>query len=276
MILRALTLSLLLASSAEAAQSPKPGLADPRIASIVYDPWKVVSLTASPGTALQVLFGPGETIRHVALGDSANWEVAVEGDSLFLKPKIPTSTTNMIVTTQGAAQMRHYTFELTARRSERSTGLYVLRFHYPQEDKQKLAAALHAQAEVLETRLTGLQLDQAALQGKRNLAYGAQGASALQPSEISDNGAYTVLRFPGHQALPAIYQVDDAGVESLASYDVRGELVVLHGVSRQLRLRRGRQVLCLYNQAYDPYGARSPSRSAAIEVERTDKTPAHE
>lgn len=276
MRLPALTLALLLATSARAGETPKPGPADHRIASVAYDPWQVVKLSISQRTAVQVLFGSAEAIVHVALGDSANWEVAAEGDSLFLKPKAPTAATNMIVTTQANGQMRHYTFDLNARGQDKPTGLYVLRFTYPDDETRKLAATLHAQIEVQTERLIGLKLEQAALQGRRNLAYGAQGASGLQPSEISDNGAYTVLRFPAHQALPAIYQVDDAGVESLASFDVRGEFVVLHGVSRQLRLRQGRQVLCLYNQAFDPYVVGSSSATAAADVERTDKTSPHD
>lgn len=98
-----------------------------------------------------------------------------------------------------------------------------------------------------------------------------QGASALQPSEVSDNGRFTVLRFPANQPLPALYQVDAAGTESLVPFDVRGEFVVVHAVVPQLRLRRGREVLCIYNEAFEPYGVNPGTGTAAADVERVDK-----
>lgn len=254
-----------------AAQTPQPGPADPRIRAIDYDPWQVVELAAALRTATQVLFGQDETILHVALGDSADWEVAAEGAGLFLKPRAAAKPTNMLVTTQRAGQLRRYSFDLSIGRDSAPDRLFVLQFRYPADDKRELTAALAAQAQVLEQRLVGLKLERAAIEGPRNLAYAAQGSSALQPSEISDNGRFTVLRFPANQPLPAIYQVEAGGVEALAAFDVRGEFVVVHGVVPQLRLRRGREVLCLYNEAYDPYGVRPQTGTAAPDVERTLK-----
>lgn len=276
MIARLTLAALLAATSVQAAQTPQSGPADPRIGRIDYDPWQVVRLRATPGAATQVLFGPGETILHVALGDSAGWEVAAEGQSLFLKPKSPAAAGNMIVTTRAATQTRHYTFQLITSRKAAPGGLYMLRFVYPDDEKRALTLALQAQTQIAEQRLAGLKLEQAVLQGPRNLAYAAQGSSALQPSEVSDNGAYTILRFPGRQPVPAIYQVNADGVESLAAFDVRGEFVVVHGVSRQLRLRRGQEVLCLYNEAYEPYGTRPATATAAPDVMRTETAPGHD
>ena len=54
-------------------------------------------------------------------------------------------------------------------------------------------------------------------------------------------------------------------------FDVRGEFVVIHGVVRELRLRRGRAVLCIYNEAFEPYGVNPATGTAASDVERTDR-----
>src|SRR3546814_12441491 len=75
----------------------------------------------------------------------------------------------------------------------------------------------------------------------------------LQPSEISDNGQFTVMRFPGNHEIPAIYLVRPDGSESLVPLDVRDEFVVVHAVAAPLRLRRNREVLCLYHLAPTPY-----------------------
>ena len=78
--------------------------------------------------------------------------------------------------------------------------------------------------------------------------YTVQGDVALQPTEISDNGEFTVLRYPGHADIPSIFAVDVDGTETIVPYDVREDFVVIHAVYRQLRLRRGATVLCIYNE----------------------------
>ncbi|HQT52554.1 MAG TPA: TrbG/VirB9 family P-type conjugative transfer protein [Phenylobacterium sp.] len=274
MIARALFIALVLTGgAAQAAQTPKPGPADPRVRSVDYDPWQVVRVNGALRTATQVLFGPGEVIANVAVGDSSGWEVAAEGASLFLKPRAPSAPTNLIVTTRRGAETRHYAFALTVGPAAKATEVFVVRFRYPQEERALLAAALTAQTKVLERRVIDLKLDHAVVDGTRNLAYAAQGASDLQPSEVSDNGRFTLLRFPANQPMPSIYQVDARGVESLASFDVRGEFVVLHTVAPQWRLRRGRGVLCLYNQAYNPYGVSTGTGTTSADVTRVEKAP---
>lgn len=272
MRLRAVIVALALnIGAAQAAEIPKPGPADPRIRRVDYDPWQVVKLSGALRTATQVLFAADETIANVAVGDSAAWEVAADGASLFLKPKGPAAATNLLVTTRRGGEARHYAFALSVEPRADGPDLFVIRFGYPDDERDRLAASLAAQAKVLETRVIDLKLERAAVEGPRNLAYEAQGASSLQPSEASDNGRFTVLRFPANQPLPTIYQVDAGGIESLASFDVRGEFVVLHAVARQWRLRRGREVLCLYNQAFNPYGVATGTGTAAPDVTRVEK-----
>jgi type IV secretion system protein VirB9 len=109
------------------------------------------------------------------------------------------------------------------------------------------------------------------LEGPRNLAYEVQGSAALQPSEVSDNRRFTVMRFPAGQAIPAIYTVTPDGTESLVPFDVRGEFVVIHATAKLFRLRRGKDLLCIYNDANDPYGVTLGTHTAAPDVDRTDK-----
>lgn len=267
--------SLLTASPVFALDTPKSGPSDPRIKVVDYDPWAVVKITGVFRTATQILLGADETILHVAVGDATGWDVAAEKNILFVKPKAARPPTNLIVTTARGGETRNYTFELSTRAgsSARNTPdtVFGLRFRYPQDEKAAAAAALTGQAAALERRIVELKLDRAVVEGRRNLNYGVQGASALQPSEVSDNGRFTVLRFPANQQVPAIYQVEAGGTESLIPFDVRGEFVVVHAVVRQLRLRRGRDVLCIYNQAFEPYGVNPGTGTAAPDVQRTDQ-----
>ncbi len=263
--------ALFAAAPASALDTPKSGPSDPRIKIVDYDPWAVVKITGVFRTATQILLGADETILHVAVGDATGWDVAAEKNILFVKPKAARPPTNLIVTTSRGGETRNYTFELATRAgsSARTTPdtVFGLHFRYPQD----AASALTAQAAALERRIVDLKLDRAVVQGRRNLDYGVQGASALQPSEVSDNGRFTVMRFPANQQVPAIYQVETSGTESLIPFDVRGEFVVVHAVVRQLRLRRGRDVLCIYNQAFEPYGVNPATGTAAPDVQRTDQ-----
>ena len=113
-----------------------------------------------------------------------------------------------------------------------------------------------------------LQLQQGAIEGPRNLKYTVQGSTRLQPSEVSDNGRFTLLRFPGGQPMPAIFMVTEDGTERLTPFDVRGEFVVVHGTARSYRLRRGREVLCIFNEAYNPRSPQTGTGTASPHVDR--------
>jgi len=264
---------LISAAPAFAVETPKPGATDARVRTIDYDAQQVVRLIGVYRTATQILFGEDETILHVALGDATAWDVAAERNILFIKPKAAHGLTNLIVTTaREDGSTRNYTFDLSidgkARRTEGA--LYVLRFRYPSDVKAAAGKALSAEAQALQAKLTALMLERGAVEGRRNLAYEVQGSAALQPSEVSDNGRFTILRFPAGQVIPAIYQVTADRTESLVPFDVRGEFVVVHGTASQLRLRRGRDVLCIYNDALDPYGVNLGTHTASPSVDRTD------
>jgi type IV secretion system protein VirB9 len=266
--------ALALASSAFAVETPRPGAADPRIKTIDYDPQQVVRIVGAFRTATQIRFGADETVQHVALGDSSAWEVAPETNILFVKPTEPRAPTNLIVTTRTqTGETRYYTFELTARagaaRARAPDAFFVVQFRYPQAEKARLAAALSAEAQALESRVVQLKLERGVLEGPRNLAYELQGSMAVAPSEVTDNGRFTVLRFPGAQALPAVYAVSPDGAEALVPFDVRGEFIVVHQIAAQLRLRRGREALCIFNLAFQPAGRPTGTATAAADVDRT-------
>lgn len=260
--MKALALSISLGVLALAGPTLGQETPDARMREIVYAPGEVYRVAGAFRTATQIVFSPEETIRHAAIGDSVAWEVAAEGSVLFLKPRERHQSTNLLVVTDRAGQARHYAFELVARDPGGRTSIaYQIRFLYP-DDEQARAADL------AEQRLVSLELQQGAIQGPRNLAYSVQGDVRLQPSEVSDNGRFTVLRFPGAQSIPAIFEVGEDGGERLIPYDVRGEFVVIHGTARGLRLRRGASVLCIFNDAWNPRGVATSGGTASPTVER--------
>lgn len=263
------------ATPAGAVDVPKPGRADPRVKWVNYDPWQVYRVVGTFRTATQIILGPGEEIEHVALGDTVSWEVAAEANILFVKPREKGTPTNLIVTTRRGSEIRNYTFELGIRSgpiSARSPDTFFqVRFRYPEDEKAALDRTLASNIDAIGRARTALMLDHAVVEGPRNLNYTVQGSSKIQPSEVSDNGQFTVLRFPGNQELPSFFQILPDGSEGLVPFDVRGEFVVLHTVTSKLVLRRGREVLCIFNEAVQPYGVNHGTNTASAAVERINR-----
>lgn len=260
-------------SPALAIETPRAGAADPRIRTIDYDPQQVVRIVGVFRTATQIRFSASETILHVALGDTSSWEVAPETNILFAKPTAARAPTNLIVTTRTeGGETRHYTFELATRAGASSRSapdtFFVVQFRYPDAEKRQLQAALSAEAQALEQKVLQLRLDRGVLEGPRNLAYELKGSTAIAPSEVTDNGRFTVLRFPGAQAVPAVYVVSPDGAEALVPFDVRGEFLVVHQTAAQLRLRKGREALCIFNLAFQPAGRPTGTATSAPDVDR--------
>lgn len=269
--------SLLTGSAAIAGETPHPTAQDNRIREVIYNEAQVYRVVGVFRSATQIVFSPSERIEHVALGDTVSWEVAPAENSLFIKPRELAGSTNLIVMTRGNSGVRTYTFELTARRgaigARAADTFFKVVFRYPREEAAAAQAAAtqagYNQAVALQTGAIRSALDLAVLEGKRNLHYTVQGSSAIQPSEVTDNGQFTALRFPNQRELPAFFAVNPDGTESIVPFDVRDEFVVIHGVFPQLRLRRGKEVLCVFNDAPDFYGRDPKTGTASSLVQRT-------
>ncbi|WP_454887808.1 TrbG/VirB9 family P-type conjugative transfer protein [Sphingomonas oryzagri] len=258
----------LLSGSVTAATNPRPGPLDPRVTFVNYDANQVYRISGSFRHALQIQFSPNEVVTQAALGDTVSWEIVPVGNMLFLKPREKGRPTNLIVLTSYLGTTRSYHFELGINSGPK---IYEVRFRYPAEEARAAAelAMLAQQKEVaaVEDKVVNTALDHAVIEGKRNLDYWLQGASDLAPSEASDNGEFTVLRYPGHADIPSIFAVNGDGTETIVPYDVREDYVVLHGVWHELRLRKGGLVLCITNRGplRNERGTRTGTASPIVE-----------
>lgn len=254
-----------------AQEVPRPTELDDRVREAVYRERQVYEIPGSFRTVTEIVFSRGEVVEHVALGDSISWEVAPAANSLFIKPRENAARTNLTVITRSQLGPRTYRFALGSTRSSR--GFFTVIFRYPEQEaaerQAREAMAQLAALEVLEGRAINSALDIGVLEGTRNTDYSLRGSVAIQPSEVSDNGQFTVMRFPGQRELPAVFVVNPDGSEAIASFDVRDDYVVVHGVYPMIRLRRGEEVLCIINDSPQFYG-RDPGTDTASElVERT-------
>lgn len=261
------------ATPAVAIQDPQAGTRDPRVRTVVYDEMNVVRVVGTLLASTQVVFGPEEEIAHIAVGDAAAWQVAPAANLLFLKPTELRGPTNMqVVTRRGSGERRSYQFELRARdgavTADAGEAMFKVIFRYP-DDERRAAAARVAEARAAATeRLARDRLDVDHFYGPRNWRYSAQGSTAIEATEVSDNGRLTAFRFPVNAEVPAIYIVAPDGSEAIAPRTVRGELVLVHATAAQFRLRRGAEVLCVFNHGHDPLGQNPGTGTVTPEVAR--------
>ena len=178
--------------------------------------------------------------------------------------------------------------------------VFRLRFRYPTEEAAVRRARWEAQRDAREARAAADRLRQHTIGGEsvRNAAYHGMGTerdrAALAPSSGSrepamwDDGYRTYLRYAGNRHPPMVYQVLPDGREGLVGQSAdpdpttHGTLVTLHGVFANasetepaLRLRDGKAVLCIFNDAPDRTGRNPGTGTASPDVVR-EATPAKE
>lgn len=263
-------------SSALALEIPRGASQDSRVRFVNYQPFNITKVVGTLRSSVQVEFASDEEIAHVALGNSVAWEVAPAGNILFLKPRENQPVTNIsVVTTRRDGSTRSYQMELTVRDGSVEAGqntYFYVKFRYPEDEaafrrQQAASRALAAQAKDADNVLA---LHEA--YGPRNWRYSAQGSQALEPQSVYDNGKITTFAFVGNQEMPAVYMENSDGSESLVPKSVDGNLVMVHAISRKFILRRGKDVLCVFNEAYDRVGINPDTNTTSPSVERVVKS----
>lgn len=193
---------------------PKLGTGDPRIQSVDYAPDQVFLLQGAIGYSVTVELSPDEQVENVAVGDSSAWQVTANhrGDHLFVKALQGGVATNMTVVTS----VRLYNFQLEPLAGAGGDMAYTIRFRYPNAAS---AASDDAPSAIGEGR------------------YRLGGDKSLRPSEISDDGKHTYIRWPRDRALPAVYAIGDTGQEMLVNGMMRDDIFVIDSVSQKLVFR---------------------------------------
>jgi len=254
-------LAVLVVRPVMAVQTPESEGHDPRVRYVVYDPANVVRIVGNFRTSIEVSFAEDESVYRGAIGDATEWELVPTDNIVFLKPRETTGNTNLqIVTTRPDGRKRSYQFELIAPKTTDTTeadAVFAVRFLYPQDEAAKEQALAARKAEELRKESAAHEIEAKlaatpTLVTARNVKYSAQGFEALEPTEAYDDGPSTYLRFPGTRELPAVFIVTPDGTEGAVDRDVRGDLIVVHAIAQELRLRRGSKVLSIYNEAWDP------------------------
>jgi len=223
-----LLLSLLMAFITEAALIPKKEHSDKRITVIKYSPDDVIRVRVATGISTLIQFEKGETFTlaasGVGIGDRAAWSVDIKGNNLFLKPVAKKPDTNLIMV---SSKGRTYSFDLVTSKYPH----YIVKLQYK---KPKTAKDYTPEIPCYD--------------GNINFRYGKWGDNDLAPAYMWDDGRFTCLKFSNHAELPVAYQIGTDGSESLVNYSIKKDTMIIHSVSKEFRLRLGKQVLGLRSE----------------------------
>ena len=265
-------------SAAPALETPRGAPQDSRIRFVDYQPYNITRVVGSLRSSVQIEFAADEEIAHVALGNTVAWEVAPAGNILFLKPRENQPVTNIsVITTRRDGSTRSYQMELTARDGPVAAGqdtYFYVKYRYPADEVERRRQDATARAQAVQAGQADKVLALHEQYGPRNWRYAAQGSATLEPQAVYDNGKITTFAFSGNQEMPAIYMENSDGTESLVPKSVDGDLVLVHAISRKFILRRGGDVLCIFNEAYEPAGINSDTNTTSPSVERIVKSQA--
>ncbi|WP_336279636.1 P-type conjugative transfer protein VirB9 [Bartonella sp. CB175] len=251
---------------------PTSARKDNRIRFVNYDPYNVTKVIGSIRSSVQIEFADDEEVTHVGIGNSVAWQVAPAGHYVFLKPREIQPITNLqIITSRQDGKKRSYQFELEVREGDVSAGnetYFLVKFRYPEDEALRKRQAEAAKAEQREENFVNDVLNIHEDFGPRNWAYEAQGSAVIEPISVYDNGKTTTFTFLGNTEIPAIYLVSLDGQESLVPKSVKGNQVIVHAIAAQFTLRRGNEVLCIFNRRYMPAGINPETGTTSPSVQR--------
>jgi len=228
-----LALSLVVSGDVDSASADGVQPAEPRLRIVDYRPDQVVALTAFVGYHLHFEFAPNEHFLALGSGDTTGIDVAAEGNHLLLKPRKPSSGTNLTLLTNLRSYFLDY--RALARVPRADEVVFSITFRYPEPTAAPDVGATHQRGYASDS----------ALPQARNTDYWYCGSPELRPLAADDDGIQVRLRFSPSTELPTIYAAAADGAEMLVSTHVENDTLVVHRLSRRFVLRRGGLVGCV-------------------------------
>lgn len=247
------------ATPAHALQTPRPIATDSRIRTVRYSPNEVYQFIGHYGYQSAIELETDEKIQTVSIGDSVAWMINPAGNRLFLKPIDQNALTNMTVITD----KRSYLFELHAEETQDIRDkemVFVMRFIYPQSDQDSMDFAQFEQFPDIEREPE-----------KYNFRYTIRGSTVIEPIRIFDDGEFTYFEFRDKSAeIPAFFNVDSNGNEELINFRKRGNYIVVERIGSRFTLRRGPDIMCVYNETRPVIPVPEPDKSWTEKLRESD------
>lgn len=233
-----LFVALLFLNPAFALREPRATSVDSRIRVMVYNPNDVFKYIGYYGYQGNIELEEGETVDTISMGDSVAWQIVPSGNRIFLKPIEEDATTNMTLITN----RRMYFFELHAKKADNINDpglMFAVKFLYPGSSGNTMDFSSHE----------GPSAPDLSKKNQYNFKYTISGSDVAAPIKIFDDGKFTYFQFKKKNApIPAFFEVDSKGNESIINYQIVGDYVVVESVAKQYTLRYGHEITCVFNE----------------------------
>ncbi len=244
-----------LAVSPNTQQSNIPLPTDTRIKTFVYSPNEIFQVKFKVGYQSIIELQEGEDVELITFGDRGSWEPTVLGRRIFLKVSDTGVKTNMTIITD----KRTYLLEISSNDDDDDNDAkitYILRFFYPDiivdipPTTAKLAKiALNkyvaSSTRSNKTMAEGIVANVGSV--NTNYTYAGNGKSIL-PQMVFDNGSKTYFKFADANNIPLISAVTNDYQEVPLRVRKSGEYVYVDTTERQLTLRQGKELICIFNE----------------------------
>lgn len=217
---------------------------DDRIKLLKYDEADVYTITTRYGYQTNVVFGSGEEVQTISVGDRSLWQIIPAGNRLFIRPMSEDVTTNMTVLTN----KHSYQFDLKSLATDASKGnIYVAQFVYPEERPIPPPPPPPAAAPV--TLMPSMPPPPPAQPLHPNYNYTYQGPDALAPRQVYDDGNATYFQWEElPQPLPEVRVVHDDGSETPVAAFTKNGLLVVNTIAAKFVLKSSGGTLYVYNE----------------------------
>lgn len=272
MLKHILLLTGLLASCvAWSAATPRGSTYDSRMQNVTYNSQNATVVRTRPGYVTMLVFDDGETVIDAQAGFPRGWTVTKSDNRVGVSPNpitqpvtdasgnnisqvfLPTEKdwkTNLFVVTS----KRDYSLELNVLDRDSPAQAFVIRYHYPDEQRNKSAAASathqQRQQEALDRQRIAAAFRQPA--SPRNWRYSkrvAAGSAAIDPDFTWDDGRFAYIGFSPTKTLPSVFRVVNGQEQAVTQQTVQqgNYTVMVVPASPQLVLRYGTSVVGVEN-----------------------------
>jgi type IV secretion system protein VirB9 len=81
-----------------------------------------------------------------------------------------------------------------------------------------------------------------------NFNYTMSGDEIISPIATFDDGEFTYFQFKPNSPLPAVFPVDNDGMEGASNFRVAGDYIIVEKTGAVFTLRSGSATVCVYNE----------------------------
>lgn len=226
-------------------------LANDKIRWVDYSESNVVQVNTQRGFATQIVLDASESIETTVGGDSDGWDVIAKtgAHQIFLKPRLNALNSNLIVTGK-----RNYVFALNVLTTRDKSDWQIV-FRYPVDE---VATPLITTSELMTRTDSGINRLLNANNQLVNCNYTMQIESEsedIRPNNTCDDGRFTYITISNNREMPAVFRINPDGTESIVNKHIEGrDTIVMHEVAKRWVLRLSKQVVGIWNEAFDPEG----------------------